>query len=603
MRINFKRFFPCMLAAALISVSAVGCAKSNSSVQENTTEAVIPDSLITIKDSDTDTDVSDAVEITLNGSSVSCSSSSVAINGSEITISSGGSYVINGTLNDGRIIVDADDAKVHLILNGVSIHSETNAAIYVKSADKTTITLADGTDNTLSDSSNYTYDDTDKEEPDAVLFSKDDLSINGNGSLNIEASFNNGITCKNDLKIISGTINVTSKNNAIKGKDSLSITGGTITASAEGKGLLSNNNEEEDKGYIHITGGTITLTCTDDAIHSNNAIYIEGGDMTLSSSDDGIHADNTLVISDGTIDIAKCYEGLEAAAISIDGGAISITASDDGINAADGSSSSEGGPGMRGGPDMGENSGSNCSLTINDGTVYVNAGGDGIDSNSYIVMTGGALVVDGPTGSGNGGLDYNNYFTVTGGYLVVAGSSGMAQNISDSSTQCGALMAVSGGTAGTPVTVADSDGNVIISFTPAKSYNALNISTPDMKTGMTYTIYQNGTLTGSTQIVKDCYTGGTIEGGTELTTFEQSSTVTNSGISGNGGMGGQRPGGGNFGGGQKPDDNNFGGGQKHDDSSFDGGQKPDASDFGGGIRPDDTNNISGGSSFDGGSGL
>lgn len=544
MSINFKRFFPCMLAAALILVSAAGCAKSNSSVQENTTEAVIPDSLITIKDSDTDTDVSDAVEIALNGSSVSCSSSSVAINGNEITISSGGSYIINGTLDDGRIIVDADAAKVHLILNGVSIHSETSAAIYVKSADKTTITLAEDTDNTLSDSINYTYDDTDKEEPDAVLFSKDDLSINGNGSLNIEASFNNGITCKNDLKIISGAINVTAKNNAIKGKDSLTI-----------------------------TGGTITLTCTDDAIHSNNAIYIEGGDMTLSSSDDGIHADNTLVISDGTIDIAKCYEGLEAAAISIDGGAISITASDDGINAADGSSSSEGGPGMRGGPDMGENSGSNCSLTINGGTVYVNAGGDGIDSNGYIVMTGGALVVDGPTDNGNGGLDYNNYFTVTGGYLAVAGSSGMAQNISDSSTQCGALVAVSGGTAGTPVTVADADGNVIISFTPAKSYNALNISTPDMKTDTTYTIYQNGTLTGSTQIVKDCYTGGTIDGGTELTTFEQSSTVTNSGISGNGGMGGQRPGGGNFGGGQKPDDSDFGGGQ----------------------RPDDTNNISGGS--------
>lgn len=544
MSINFKRFFPCILAAALILVSAAGCAKSNSSVQENTTEAVIPDSLITIKDSDTDTDVSDAVEIALNGSSVSCSSSSVAINGSEITISSGGSYIINGTLDNGSIIVDADDAKVHLILNGVSIHSETSAAIYVKSADKTTITLAEDTDNTLSDSINYTYDDTDKEEPDAVLFSKDDLSINGNGSLNIEASFNNGITCKNDLKIISGAINVTAKNNAIKGKDSLTI-----------------------------TGGTITLTCTDDAIHSNNAIYIEGGDMTLSSSDDGIHADNTLVISDGTIDITICYEGLEAAAISIDGGAISITASDDGINAADGSSSSEGGPGMRGGPDMGENSGSNCSLTINGGTVYVNAGGDGIDSNGYIVMTGGALVVDGPTDNGNGGLDYNNYFTVTGGYLVVAGSSGMAQNISDSSTQCGALVAVSGGTAGTPVTVADADGNVIISFTPAKSYNVLNISTPDMKTGAVYTIYQNGTLTGSTQIVKDCYTGGTIDGGTELTTFEQSSTVTNSGISGNGGMGGQRPGGGNFGGGQKPDDSDFGGGQ----------------------RPDDTNNISGGS--------
>lgn len=531
MRINFKRFFPCMLAAALILVSAAGCAKSNSSVQENTTEAVIPDSLITIKDSDTDTDVSDAVEIALNGSSVSCSNSSVAINGSEITISSEGSYIINGTLDNGRIIVDADAAKVHLILNGVSIHSETSAAIYVKSADKTTITLAEDTDNTLSDSINYTYDDTDKEEPDAVLFSKDDLSINGNGSLNIEASFNNGITCKNDLKIISGAINVTAKNNAIKGKDSLTI-----------------------------TGGAITLTCTDDAIHSNNAIYIEGGDMTLSSSDDGIHADNTLVISDGTIDITKCYEGLEAAAISIDGGAISITASDDGINAADGFSSSEGGPGMRGGPGMGENSGSNCSLTINGGTVYVNAGGDGIDSNGYIVMTGGALVVDGPTDNGNGGLDYNNYFTVTGGYLVVAGSSGMAQNISDSSTQCGALVAVSGGTAGTPVTMADSDGNVIISFTPAKSYNALNISTPDMKTGTTYTIYQNGTLTGSTQIVKDCYTGGTIEGGTELTTFEQNSTVTNSGISGNGGMGGQRPGGGNFGGGQKPDGSSFDGG-------------------------------------------
>lgn len=549
-----NKFLILTVCAVLTMTFSTGCKESSESTQNTEIDTAVPDNLITVKDSDTDTDTSDAVRITLVNDSVTCDDSSVNIEGSVITLSQTGSYIVSGTLDDGQIIVDAaDEDKIHIILDNADINCNTGAAIYVKNADKTTITLNAGSDNSLSDSSAYEYDDTENEEPDAVIFSKDDMSINGDGSLTITAVFNNGITCKDDLKIVGGTIEVTAAGDGIKGRDSLTVAGGNITVNAQGKGLLSNNDEDETKGYIHITGGTLTLDCTNDTIHSNNAVYYEGGTSTLTTGDDGIHADNALNISGGSIDIVSSYEGLEAAAICIDGGEISIVSSDDGINAADGSS--EIGFGAFGGGHGGASEDTGCSLTVNGGTIYINAEGDGIDSNGSITMTGGTAVIDGPTGSGNGSLDYGSYFTMNGGYLAAAGPAGMAQNISDSSAQCGAMISVSNAEAGSSVTVADSDGNVIISFTPSKNYSIINFSTPDIKTGTTYYIYRDGTLTDASEIGKDCYTGGTITGGTELLSYEQSSSVLSSGGFGGGGFGegfggygGGRRGGENFGG-------------------------------------------------------
>ena len=551
------------------------CGDSSDEDNDIVRESDVPDDVITIKDSDTDTDTDGAIQIILNGDSAQCDDKSVSIDKNTITLTSEGDYILSGTLDNGQIIIDAGDSdKVHLILDNADIHCDYSAPIYVKNADKTTLTLNSGSDNSLSDGSSYTYDDEEAMEPDAVIFSKDDLSINGSGTLTIDAVFNNGITCKDDLKIVGGTINVTAAGDGIKGRDSLTITDGSISVSCEGKGLLSNNDEDETKGYIHITGGDMALNCTDDAIHSNNAIYFEGGNADITSGDDGIHADKNLIISAGTINITQSYEGLEAANISINDGDISISASDDGINATEGSSGNEDGGfgGFGGGRGGAAEANSNCSLTVTGGTIYVNAGGDGIDSNGYIDMTGGVMVVDGPTDNGNGGLDYGSYFTISGGYVAVAGSSGMAQGMSADSSQCSALVALTNGEAGTPVTVTDENGSVILSFTPSKSYNCINISSPDMKTGSTYYVYLGGTVSGSEQVGKDLYIGGTVSGGTELLNYEQSSISSTYGNAG-GGFGG-----GGFGGdGNRGDFGGNGGPKEFDDSG-------NAGDFGTGRK-------------------
>jgi hypothetical protein len=145
-----------------------------------------------------------------------------------------------------------------------------------------------------------------------------------------------------------------------------------------------------------------------------------------------MHADMTLTVNDGTLNISQSYEGLESAAIVINGGDIQITASDDGVNVAGGndSSSTEGRLGQDAFSDSGQ-----YLLTINGGNLVVDAGGDGLDSNGSIVMSGGQVIVNGPTNDGNGPLDYNGTFTISGGFIVAVGSSGMAQTTSDSSSQ------------------------------------------------------------------------------------------------------------------------------------------------------------------------
>jgi len=165
-------------------------------------------------------DSANVTTITLNGDSISVDGPGVTVNGTIATITAGGDYLLGGTLNDGRMIVDSDDdLTVRLILNGVSITSSANAPISVDSAEKTVIVLADGSVNTVTDPASYTFENPADDEPNAAVFSKDDLSVCGGGSLTIHANYNDGLASKDGLVINGGNLSIHAVDDGIRGKD------------------------------------------------------------------------------------------------------------------------------------------------------------------------------------------------------------------------------------------------------------------------------------------------------------------------------------------------------------------------------------------------
>ncbi len=515
-------------------------------------------------------DDSGTTDIKLQGSSIAIEGSGATAVGSVATITAAGTYSISGTLTNGQVIVDTmDDGQVTLILNGANITCSHSSPIYVANADKTEITLATGTQNKITDGTSYPYATT--EDPNAAIFSHDDLIISGSGSLTVDAKFNDGITSKDELTIANGTITVNAVDDGIKGKDCVTIQAGTITVTAGGDGLQSSNEEDLSKGVVAIEGGTLKITAGadgiqgetqvvidggsisitsgggstsssssstvdstkgiksatdisisggvidvnsfDDALHCNNSLTIGGGTLTLATADDGIHADTAITINGGNVTISKCYEGIESAEITINDGNIHLVSSDDGFNVSDGSGGGMGGPGT-GGP-WGGGGVIDGSLNINGGYLVVNAQGDGLDSNGNINVTGGTIIVHGPTRNDNGALDCNGTFLMSGGFLVAVGSSGMAESPDDSSTQ--EVLAGSYGSAqaaGTMLHVESQDGTDILTFVPAKAYQSLVICSPLLKKGTTYNVYSGGSSTGT--LADGLYSGGTYTPGTLL---------------------------------------------------------------------------------------
>lgn len=199
-------------------------------------------------------------EIVLNGDSAEVNGNGVSINGSTVTITGEGIYLINGTLDDGQIIVDADKNKVQLVLDNATINCSNSSAIYVASAKKTFITLADGSKNYISDGSVYEFADSAENEPDAAIFSKDSLTLNGNGELEVTGNYNDGIRSKDDIVITGGKITVNAVDNAVKGKDYVAVADGDLTLTAGGNGINSSNNTDASMGFVYIEGGTFNIT-------------------------------------------------------------------------------------------------------------------------------------------------------------------------------------------------------------------------------------------------------------------------------------------------------------------------------------------------------
>ena len=567
MSYNNTKLVAGLLGYALLACSISGC--SFDSFSKTTTETssessssatgityLDADDMFTDRDKEVGYDEDTATAITLSDDASSCDSSSVTISNNTITITDEGTYLLTGSLSDGQVIVDADDKKVQLVLDSVNINCDTSAALYVKAADKVFVTLASDSENSLSNTSDFVA--IDDNNIDAVIFSKDDLTLNGSGTLTVTAKYGHGIVSKDDLVITSGTYQITAAKHALSGKDSVRIADGVLTLDAGTDGIHSENTDNDAKGFIYIANGDISITADSDGFDAEETLQVDGGNIEVAAGDDGLHADGDLIITDGTINVTKSYEGLEGMTVTVEDGDISVVSSDDGINAAgdgtseessqsgtppekpDGSDSTEDRPEPPSGFDKNDNSSANSNsdsnsdskpadlpdgnggsgggngapgggnggpgggmeeatdynlIQISGGKIYINANGDGIDSNGNLTVTGGEIYVDGPTSGGDGALDCSGTALISGGTVIAVGSSGMAENFDSSSAQGSMITTVSDSMITGDITLTDSEGNTIVSYSPSKEYSSVAISCADLKEGETYTLVAGDTST------------------------------------------------------------------------------------------------------------
>lgn len=316
------------------------------------------------------------VTISLTGTGAQADSDLVQVSGSTVTVTGAGTYILSGTLDNGSIIVDAArEDKVQLVLNDVSVRSDSFAAIYVRQADKVFVTLANGTVNTLS-SGGFTQIDDSK--VDGVIYAKDDLTLNGGGTLQIASPAGHGIVGKDEVTITGGSYAIQAAKHAIAAKDSLAVADGSFTLRAGKDGLHAENDDDDTLGNLYIAGGSFDIQANDDAVHANTVLQIDNGSLALTAS-----------------------EGMEGTRIVINGGSISITAADDGVNAAHKSSAYT------------------PTFTMNGGELTVTVGQgdtDAIDSNGNLVINGGTINV-----TGNSAFDYDGSATYTGGTIIING--------------------------------------------------------------------------------------------------------------------------------------------------------------------------------------
>ena len=406
-----------------------------------TLSASTPDTAVSDRDATGEYDASEAETLSPDG---------------DLTIPEAGTYILSGDY-DGMIVIETgEEDKVQLVLENAAITNGSGPAIYIRRADKVFITAAPGSVNMISDSPDYSIIDGDTT-PDAAVFSKEDLTINGSGSLTINGSYKHAVVSKDDLVVTAKDLTVNAQNVGLNGKDSVRLSEAAVSITAGSDGIRSDNGEDAGKGFVSVVDSTVTIasgkdgiqaetvltaensditvtsgggsgarsgiasesckgvkagnaitinggSCRidsfDDAIHANGTILISDGLFTLLSRDDGIHANDKVWISGGTLNVTA-HEGIEGTYILISGGDITIVASDDGINAARKTSV--------------------CTPTveITGGTVSVTMGAgdtDGVDSNGNIYISGGMISVNGQSA-----FDYDGSASFTGGTLYVNG--------------------------------------------------------------------------------------------------------------------------------------------------------------------------------------
>ncbi len=456
-----------------------GCnKKTGENTQQNTTESsdavgtsiteIDTSNMFSDRDKEVGYEESESVAISLADDSSVCESDAVVITENTVTIKEEGTYILSGSLSNGMVIVEAEDTdKIQIILNGVSISNSQSAALYVRSADKVFVTTASGTENILEN--NGTYVAIDENNIDSAVFSKSDLTLNGEGTLTVTAQEGHGIVSKDDLVLTSGTHVITSASHGILGKDSVRIANGSYTIVSEKDGIHAENTEDSSLGFVYLAGGSFSITSQQDGISASSWLQAEDGTYEIlsgegsarvqnqSSGEDkpmqrtfqeeaeenttsikGIKAAAQLVLSGGTYNIDAEDDALHSNGnLAVKNGTYALSSGDDGIHADSNASISGGGidiiksyEGIEG-----------LSIDITGGEIFVLATDDGMNAaggndssgfegpgfggdqfasteGAYINIAGGVLRVN----AFGDGIDSNGDITVSGGETYVSGS-------------------------------------------------------------------------------------------------------------------------------------------------------------------------------------
>lgn len=523
---NFKRtaVIVCLILA-LSCFLLVGCDSCN---LEEMPEVI--DENFSESDFDTSYDEKSAVKISLEGKRATCSAEGAEASEGLVTVTKGGAYVFKGSF-DGGIVVDADKKEeVRIVLDGADISNGSGAALYVKSAKKTTVTVKEGASNSLKSLGGFVQ--TDDNNVDGAVFSKDDVTFNGKGTLAVECGSAHGIVSKDDLVFTGGKISVNAAKQALSGKDCIKVAGGEFSLVSGSDGLHSVNADDPALGNVYIAGGTfdmeaagdgidasgkintvggkMTVRCggkgikgdggiafsaeadidsADDGLHSSEDITVLSGSLKIATGDDAVHSDKGISVTGGSIDIVKSHEGLEAHDVLVSGGVISIKADDDGINAGGGNDGSGGVWGTGGAV------ASAASIKISGGKINVDSLGDGIDSNGNISISGGELYITGSFGGFDSPVDFDGKAAITGGKVIAVGAKQMSQNFSSQSEQGSLLLNFSSALEGA-VSLENADGEIIAEYTPARagSFDSVLISCPELQKGGDY-LFKSGAFT------------------------------------------------------------------------------------------------------------
>lgn len=353
--------------------------------------------------------------ITLSPDGSTSTDASVRIDGQTVTITQAGTYQIAGTLGDGALIVEsAENAKITLVLGGVSIKNSTGAAIQISTADDVTIELAEGTTNVLQSGEevDIAAATESKEASGGALQSKADLKIKGKGSLTVLGYLNNGIHCTKDLKIKNGNISVTALGHGIKGKNSVTVSGGTVTVTSGKDGITSDETENEEKGFVTIEDGEIIITSVGDGVSAETTLTVTGDVISIISGGGSANAqqktDNMRDWWDfdnsASDDNSASCKGLKAGkALVISGGSITIDAQDDALH-TDGDMTISGGECILSTGDDGAHAA--LSLTVLDGKITVLTSYEGLEANQITLADGELDITASDDGiNANGGSD------------------------------------------------------------------------------------------------------------------------------------------------------------------------------------------------------
>ena len=443
-----------------------------------------------------------ATRITLSGATAAVDGAGAAFADGTLTISEAGVYVLSGAFAGGVTIEAMKDDKVQLVLNGAEITCDNGPALTVKKADKVFLSVAEGTVNALTDAATYANQDDDNE-PDACVFSKSDLTINGAGALTITGNYDHGIVSKDALVVYDTALTVTAAGDGLKSNDGTSIAG----------------------------DAKLTLTAGGDAVETEGDCIVESGDLVIQAGDDGIHADGGVYVNGGTVDVRSSVEGLEGLVVCIAGGTVNVVSTDDGLNAtgdvvttdttaaataADDAATQPGGRGGMGGGTFAVVPG--AIIAVLGGKLTVHAGGDGLDSNGDLLIAGGETYVSATNNTADTAIDYNGGCELTGGTLVAIGGAGMLQSVK-SGDELPVLCVTASGeqAANAAVTLADADGNTLLTYTPDRAWQNVILHAPGMRLGNAYTVLVDGseicTVTAESAWTTYGETGGGFPGG------------------------------------------------------------------------------------------